>query len=120
MNPEAREIFNRIIQKAKTDPLADHEIAFIRARQAYLKKSQLEIVEEYLTVSEEEEEKKEEEEIEKIEEEEMEADEANRTAHPAERDEERIPYKILQNEAKKLGKKYVGISRKDLEKSLKK
>ena len=71
-----------------------------------------------MEITEEEVIKKAEKEVTEAEQEELDADEANRTAHPAEKDEDRIPYKVLQNEAKKLGKRYIGVSRKDLEKSV--
>ena len=119
MNPEAKEELKRILEKAKTDPLEDYELDFLRARKDYLKKSQLESFGYLLEVTESEEKKREKKEQEKIEADEINADELNRTAHPAEK-KDQIPYKILQNEAKKLGKRYVGVSRKDLEESLKK
>jgi len=119
MNPEAKEELQRILEKAKTDPLEDYELDFLRARRMYIKKSQLEYVEKYLEPAKGEGKRREGERLERIEAKEVDADEMNRTAHPAEK-REQVPYKILQNEAKKLGKKYVGVSRKDLEKSLKK
>ena len=117
MNPEAREVFKRILDKAKTDPLTDHEIGFLRARQAYLKASQREYVDKYLKADKNEGKRMEKKAQRKVEADEVVADEANRTTHPAEK-REQLPYKVLQNENKKLGKRYVGVSRKELEEAI--
>lgn len=119
MNPEAKKELDRILEKAKTDPLADHELDFLRARQVYIKEGQLKYVGKLLKATKAEKKAREEKKELAVEQGELDADEMNRTAHPAEKDEERIPYGELQDRAKKLGLKFVGIKRVVLEKEIK-
>jgi len=120
MNPEAKKELDRILEKAKTDPLEDYELDFLRARQVYLKKSQLEYLEERdisLKMTKGEEKKRAKKVIAQAEQDERDADEANRLAHPAEK-KEQLPYGELQDKAKGLGLKFAGIKRAVLEKAI--
>lgn len=117
MNPEAKKELKRILEKAKTDPLEDYEIDFLRARRIYIKKSKLKYVGKFLEVTKAGKKKRAEKVITKVEQKELDDDEMNRTTHPAEK-REQTPYRQLQNRARRLGLKFVGVTRKKLEESI--
>lgn len=88
MNPEAREVLDKILQKNIAE-LTKEEIGFLQARRIYLTKKQKETLKEVL----------------------------NKVLKPEkpQPDPNHIPYKELQRKAKSLGYPYVGIKREDLE-----
>lgn len=116
MNEEAKKELKRVLKKAETDPLEDHEKDFLRARKVYIKKSQLAYLGKgFFEVSKGEKKQRAKKKLKAVEDKELVADEANRLTHPAEK-KEQLPYRELQALAKKKNLKYIGVSRKDLEK----
>ena len=116
MEEKAKEKLAKIIKKTPEE-LDDNEVAFIRARSPYLKKRQKEVFKDVLVETKKDRNKKANKVLFEVEKEEIIADEKNRTEHPAIKVEQ-VPYRELQALAKKKGLKYVGVSRKNLEKSI--
>lgn len=118
MDAESKKQFRRILIKAKTDALLKHELDFLRARQSYLSKKQIKEYGKLLKATKAEKKERADRKLVDVEQAEEVADEANRLAHPAIKDEGRVPYRKLQARAKKLKLKFVGVSRKELEESI--
>ena len=119
MNPEAKKVLDKILKK-EIHELTLSDRAILRSRLPYLKASKRKYYKEVLSISKAEKKMIKEAEERKVELIEEEADEANRLAHPAEKDEGRIPYKELQKKAEKLNLKFVGIKREKLIESIEK